>query len=181
VSFDIPANRIAKKWSNIEQLRRTLWALAWPLFRLSPRPFWWWRVFLLRLFGAVIDRGVHIHPTVSVEIPWNLEVGPFTAIGDRAIIYNLGMVSVGSSTTISQGAHICAGTHDYRSSDFPLVKAPIIVGSHAWICADAFVGPGVEIGDRGIVGARAVVMRNVEAGCIVVGNPAIVIKKRSET
>ena len=179
VAFDIGANRLAKKWSTAEQVRRSLWAMAWPLFRFSPRPLWSWRVFLLRLFGAVIDHDVHIHPTVSIEIPWNLQIGKYAAIGDRAIIYNLGMVKIGSATTISQGAHLCAGTHDYRLDEFPLVKAPICVGNQVWICADAFVGPGVEIGDYAIVGARAVVMRSVKAGSIVAGNPAVVIKNRT--
>ena len=179
MSFDVGANRLAKKWSTAEQVRRSLWAIARPLFRFSPRPLWNWRVFLLRLFGAAIDHDVHIHPTVAIEIPWNLQIGRYAAIGDRAIIYNLGMVKIGSATTISQGAHLCAGTHDYRLREFPLVKAPISVGNQVWVCADAFVGPGVEIGDHAIVGARAVVMRSVDVGSIVVGNPAVVIKSRT--
>jgi putative colanic acid biosynthesis acetyltransferase WcaF len=52
------------------------------------------------------------------------------------------------------------------------------VGKNVWICADAFVGPGVEVGDYAIVGARAVVMRNVMIGSIVAGNPAVVVKSR---
>ena len=179
VSFDVGANRLAKKWSTAEQLRRSLWAIAWPLFRFSPRPFWGWRAFLLRLFGAGIDHDVHIHPSVSIEIPWNLQIGKYAAIGDRAIIYNLGMVKIGFATTISQGAHLCAGTHNYRIREFPLVKAPICVGNHVWICADAFVGPGVEVGDHAIIAARAVVMRSVNVGSIVAGNPAVVIKSRT--
>jgi putative colanic acid biosynthesis acetyltransferase WcaF len=179
--FDIRANRAARKWSSAEQLGRVAWALVWPLFRFSPRPLWRWRVFLLKLFGARIGRHVHIHPSVSVEIPWNLRIGRFSAVGDRAILYNLGMVQIGSSTTISQGAHLCAGTHDYRTPEFPLVKSRISIGDNVWICADAFIGPGVKIEDRAIAGARAVVMHDVSAGCIVAGNPAVTIKRRDET
>jgi putative colanic acid biosynthesis acetyltransferase WcaF len=54
----------------------------------------------------------------------------------------------------------------------PLVRAPIEIGDEAWICADAFVGPGVMVGARAVVGAGAVVMRSVQEGKIVTGNPA---------
>jgi putative colanic acid biosynthesis acetyltransferase WcaF len=141
---------------------------------------WWWRISLLRLFGAKIATGVHIHPTAEIEMPWNLEVAKFAAIGSRAIIYNLGQVYLGEGTTISQGVHVCAGTHDYRREDFPLVKAPIYIGNNVWVCADAFVGPNVRIGDRAIVAARAVVIRDVEPDVIVAGNPAVFVKKRGE-
>ncbi|MBL8564833.1 MAG: hypothetical protein JNM89_03870 [Hyphomicrobiaceae bacterium] len=63
----------------------------------------------------------------------------------------------------------------------PLTKRPIHVGDEAWICADAFVGPGVTIGARAIVGARAVAMRDVADDAIVVGNPARVIKVRTRS
>jgi putative colanic acid biosynthesis acetyltransferase WcaF len=59
-----------------------------------------------------------------------------------------------------------------------LLKPPITIGDEAWICADAFIGPGVTVGDRAVAGARAVVMRDVEAGAIVAGNPARVVGQR---
>jgi len=55
----------------------------------------------------------------------------------------------------------------------------IVIHNQAWICADAFVGPGVTVGEGAIVGARAVVMKNVEPWAIVAGNPARFVKKRS--
>jgi putative colanic acid biosynthesis acetyltransferase WcaF len=111
-------------------------------------------------------------------LPWNLTIGSEASIGDLANIYNLGPISIGPAATISQGAHLCAGTHDYLRADLPLLKLPIVIGEGAWICADAFIGPGVRIGDYAIVGARAVVMKDVADWAIVVGNPAQVIKSR---
>jgi putative colanic acid biosynthesis acetyltransferase WcaF len=178
--LDISGNRSARKWKTSEQLLRGIWAAAWLLFRFSPRPLWWWRVFLLRGFGAQIERGVHIHPTVLIEIPWNLQIGRFTAIGDRVILYNLGMLTIGARSTISQGAHLCGGTHDYMKSEFPLIKAAIFIGANVWICADAFVGPRVKVGDGAILGARSVVLRNVPRNTIVRGNPAKIVKRRAE-
>lgn len=177
--LDIGANRRSRKWSAKEQVGRVAWAFVIPLFALSPRPLWGWRSFLLRMAGANIGRGVHLYPTVRVTIPWNLSIGDDAAVGDRVILYALGPISIGPRATISQGAHLCAGTHDYRDPAMPLVKPPITVGDEAWICADAFIGPGVTIGRRAIVGARAVAMKDVAAKAIVVGNPARQIRRRA--
>jgi putative colanic acid biosynthesis acetyltransferase WcaF len=178
MAIDILHNRAAAKWTFREKVGRVLWATLRPCFRFSPRPIWGWRCGLLRLFGATIGRHVHIHPSVVVAIPWNLSVGDLTAIGDGAKVYNLGFIRIGQRSTISQGAHLCAGTHDYRHKDFPLVKSPITVGDDVWICADAFLGPGVTIADMAIVAARAVVMRDVPRAAIVAGNPAVTVKTR---
>ena len=152
-------------------LSRVLWAMAQPLFRFSPRPFWGWRRWLLRCFGAQIGAQAHIYPTVRVAIPWHLRVGDQAAIGDHAILYALGRIEIGARATVSQYAHLCAGTHDWRDPARPLVKAAIYVGEDAWICADAFVGPGVQIGAGAILGARSVAMHDLGRGQIGTGNP----------
>ncbi|EMI21863.1 transferase hexapeptide repeat protein [Rhodopirellula maiorica SM1] len=116
---------------------------------------------------------------MKITFPWLLEIGDDTAIGERARIYNLGKITIGARVTVSQGSHLCAGSHDYRSPTMDLQKLPITIADDAWICADAFIGPAVNIGNGAIVGARAVAMKNVPAWTIVVGNPATHIKKRS--
>ena len=105
-------------------------------------------------------------------------MGDDVAIGDHTNVYNLGFIRIGDRTTISQGAHLCGGSHDLNMSAFPLVRAEINVGSDCWICADAFVGPFVTIGDQSVVGARAVAVKNVPSGIIVAGNPAKKVKDR---
>jgi putative colanic acid biosynthesis acetyltransferase WcaF len=172
------ANRGMQKWTARERAGRVLWALARPLFWFSPRPLWAWRRGLLRLFGADIGRGVHIYPTVRITIPWNLSIGNQAAVGDRAILYALGPIRIGSGATISQGAHLCAGSHDFRDPSMPLTKPPISIGAGAWICTEAFIGPGVTVGDHAIAGARAVVTKSIAAGDIVAGNPAQKIGQR---
>jgi putative colanic acid biosynthesis acetyltransferase WcaF len=107
-----------------------------------------------------------------------LEIGEDSAIGEDALVYNLGRVTIGARSTISQRAHLCAGTHDYRDPTMPLLKPPVTVGNDVWICADAFVGPGRQIGDGAVVGARAVVVKDVEPWTVVGGNPAVFIKRR---
>jgi len=170
--IDVAANRAARKWTRRELAGRVFWAAARPWFRFSPRPFWGWRRWLLRLFGARIGTNVQIFPSVLVSIPWNLSIGEGSGIGDRVILYALGPITLGKSVTISQGAHLCAGTHDWSRPDRPLLKLPITIGDNSWICADAFVGPGVTVGASSILGARAVAMKDIAPGVVAVGNPA---------
>ena len=165
-------------YSPCDYLRRSLWALAQPLWRHSPRWCWGWRRFLIRLFGARIGPGVRIYPAALIQQPWNLTIGPRCTIAWNVTLYCLGCVSVGADVVISQGAHLCAGDHAIRDPEFSLLKRPINVGNGAWIAADAFIGPSVTIGERAVVGARAVVMRDVPTGVVVVGNPARVVGPR---
>lgn len=177
---DVDCNRRSRKWSRREQAGRVLWALCTPLFVLSPRPLWSWRRMLLRLFGARVGQQVHVYPSVRITIPWNVSIGHGSAVGDRAILYALGPITLGQRVTVSQGAHLCAGTHDWRVPEMPLLKPPITVGDDVWICADAFIGPDVSVGANAIVGARAVVVKDVAAGMIVGGNPARVLRRRTD-
>lgn len=178
VSMDIEANRRARKYSHAELAGRVLWSLVRPLFRFSPRLLWPWRNAMLRLFGASIGKHVRIFPTVDIIIPWTLTVGDYATIGDRVILYGLGQITIGARATVSQGAHLCAGTHSYRDPAFPLMKLPITVGEGAWICADAFIGPDVVVGDYAVVAARGVAVRDVAPWTIVAGNPAKFVKER---
>ncbi len=177
---DIASNRAAQKYSGRTQPARILWAMVRPRSLLSPRPLWGWRRFLLRVFGAEIGRHVHIYPTVRITMPWNLVVGDQSAVGDGVLLYNLGLLTIGRRVTISHRAHLCGGTHDYRQKSFPLVKTPITICDGAWICADAFIGPNVTVGERAIIAARCVAMDDIPAGQIAQGNPAALRGSRQD-
>lgn len=155
-----------------EHLARIAWGVAeFALFRLSPRPLWAYRASILRLFGATIGKHVRISPTAKIFFPWQLTVMSNSSIGDNAIIYNLGRTVIGRRVTISQRAHLCGGTHDYTQMSMPLIKAEITINDDVWIAAEAFVGPSVCVGRHAIIGARAVAVRDVDAGVILAGNP----------
>lgn len=165
-------------YSPYDYLRRFLWAMAQPLWRLSPRWWWAWRNAMLRCFGARIGRGVRVYPAARLIQPWNLALADRVTIGWGATLYALGSIDIGPGTRISQGAHLCAGSHDPRDPGFPLRKLPIRVGADVWIAAEAFIGPGVTIADRSVVGARAVVVRDVPPDAVVAGNPARRVGRR---
>lgn len=176
--LDIEACRRGRPYRGREYLGRLLWALATPLFRFSPRPLFGWRRLLLRMFGARIGRQAHVYPSARIYLPWTLTLGAQASIGEWALIYSLGPVTIGDRATISHRAHLCAGSHDYRDPTLPLLRLPIEIGAQAWVCADAFVGPGRRVGEGAIVGAAAVVVSDVPEWQIVAGNPARIIRQR---
>jgi putative colanic acid biosynthesis acetyltransferase WcaF len=137
-----------------------------------------WRAWLLRLFGARVAATARIRPTVTVEVPWHLTVGPEAIIGDHVDLYCLGPVSIGARTTVSQYCHLCAGTHDHTRPEFPLLRPPITIGDDAWLAADVFVGPGVTVGDGTVVGARSSVFTDLPPWKVCVGTPARPVKDR---
>lgn len=162
-----------------EYARRIWWGLLrHGLFRWVPGRVPHIRPALLRLCGATLARTVNIRPSVRIRHPWLLTVGEHSAIGDHVEVYNLGQITIGDHTVISQNTHLCAGTHDHTKPDLPLIRATITIGSGVWICADAFIGPNVTIGANALIAARAVVTKDVPANVIVAGNPARVIGQR---
>jgi putative colanic acid biosynthesis acetyltransferase WcaF len=179
LSVDLQANRAAGKYSRSEQLRRLAWSPGRWLIRLSPRPCFAWRRLVMRLFGARVGQQVHIYPSTHLYMPWNVEIGDWSALGDDVFIYSLGKVTIGQRVTVSYRAHICAGTHDFTDPALRLLKPPVTLADDVWIGTDAFIGPGVNLGRGAIVGARAVVVKNVDPMQIVVGNPAHSVGRRA--
>lgn len=152
-------------------IHSTIWRLAW-------RRFYVLRSGLLRLFGAKTSWKIGVSASCRIQRPWAVTLGELCSLGPGVTIYNLGSFSLGKRSIISQDVYICGGTHDYTDPTYPLVRMPIEIGDDVWICAGAFIGPGVHIGDGAVVGARAVVLKDVPPWTVVAGNPAKFIKRR---
>jgi putative colanic acid biosynthesis acetyltransferase WcaF len=175
----VQERRNTSPWTTREKIGRVLWAVAQAtLFRGSFHNLYGFRAWLLRRFGAKLGRNVRIRPSVRVEIPWNLTIGDDVSVGDAAILYALGPITIGSRSFLSQYAHLCAGTHDFTDPAYPLLRPPITIGEDCWVAADAFVGPGVTIGDGVVVGARSGVFTDLPAWTVCVGSPAKPVKPR---
>lgn len=154
------------------------WLVQSSLFALSPQVLYRWRVWLLRLFGAKIGKGVIIRPSVRITYPWKLTIGDHCHIGDHAELYSLGEIEIGDCAVVSQRSYICTGSHDYTSPTFDIYAKKIVIESEAWVATDVFVAPGVRIGHGAVVGARSSVFSDVPAGMICYGSPARVAGKR---
>jgi len=166
-------------WTTRELAGRALWyAVEGTVFRHSPRTLYGFRTWLLRRFGADVHPTARLRPTVTIEVPWHLSIGEHTMVGDHAILYCLGRVRIGARCTVSQYAHLCAGTHDHTQPAFPLIKADITLGDDVWIAADAYVGPNVSVGDGVVLGARSSAFGDLPPWTICVGLPARPVKPR---
>lgn len=135
------------------------------------------RAILLRLFGAWVGDGVVIRGKVNITFPWRVRIGSNAWIGDEVLILSLAPVEIGESVCISQRAFICTGSHDHSKPAFDLITKPVTIRRGVWVAAQAFVGPGVEIGEGSVVSAGSVVMENVAPRVLVRGNPAAVVKQ----
>lgn len=100
-------------------------------------------------------------------------------LGRGVNCYNQGVISIGEGTVVSWNATLCSSTHDFNDPAFPLVVRPIRIGSHSWIAAEAFVGPGVTIADGAVLGARGVAMRDLAGWALYFGNPATKVRGRA--
>ena len=159
-------------WRN--RARRVVWHAAWLVAcRWTPAPMHPWRCFVARCFGARIEHGAHIYPDVDIWAPWNLHVGAHGSLGRKANCYNPALVSIGRRAVVSQGAYLCTASHDYRTEDFRLFAKPISIQDHAWVASEAFVGPGVTIGEGAVLGARGVTFKDLNPWTVWSGNPAM--------
>lgn len=158
---------------------RLIWNLIYSLFySWTPVYLFKWRVFLLKIFGCQLDWSARIYPTSKIWSPKNLRLGCNVTIAPGVKVYNQGLIEIGDNSLISQDSTLCASTHDYKKIQFPLLLKPIEIGKNVWVCAEAFVGPGVTIHDGAVLGARAVAKQDLEAWTVYDGNPCQMIKKR---
>lgn len=164
-------------WRN--RVRRALWGTVQAtLFRWSPRPLHRWRAALLRAFGARLGHNVHVYGKCRIWAPWNLDLADEACLADDVIAYSMATIRLGPRAIVSQGAHLCTGTHDFTDPSFQLYAEPICIGEDAWVCADVFIGPGVTVGDGAVIGARAVVTKDQPAWTVCAGHPCRPLKPR---
>ena len=90
-------------------------------------------------------------------------------VADGATLYNISPITIHEFGIVSQGAHLCTGSHDYNNPTFQLIAAPIVVQRHAWICAEAFLSPGVTVPEGAVVAPRAVVTKSLPYARTVYG------------
>ena len=154
------------------------WLVQSILFSNSPQFMYGFRRFILRLFGAKIGKKVIIRPTAKITYPWKVSIGDFSMIGDDVVLYSLGEIEIGKNVVISQKSYLCAASHDYLKSDFPIFAKKITIEDQCWLATDVFVAPGITIEKGTVVGSRSSVYKNLPSNKVCMGNPAKIIRER---
>jgi len=137
---------------------------------------------MLQEFAPGIDPSARIiFPIATIEYPQYLKVGADSFINSGLQVVSGGRVTIGANCFIGPNCQLFTPNH--HSSDKMLRRAgwqydaPITIGDDCWFGGSVIVLPGVTIGDNVVVGAGAVVTKDVPANCTVGGNPARIIKR----
>jgi acetyltransferase-like isoleucine patch superfamily enzyme len=121
--------------------------------------------------GCLLKESVYIRAGTEGKVT----IRDGAAINSFCQIYGHGGVEIGEETQIGPGCIITTTGHDYRLNLETNYK-PIVIGKRVWIGANVTVLPGVKIGDCAVIGAGAVVTKDVPANTVSVGVPARVVK-----
>ena len=161
---------------------------AWEVTRVMlcyTTPFFMrkWRRCVTAIFAHICGgRNIHRFASLArncrIDYPWNVSIGELSSIGSGAWVYALDKISIGNNVCIGEDVRLITGSHDVSSPTFDLVTRPITINDNVWVATDSIVLPGVTIGEGAVVGAGAVVTKDVEPWTVVAGNPAKFIKKR---
>jgi putative colanic acid biosynthesis acetyltransferase WcaF len=161
------------------RLLRAVWRLTWLLLASwTPPPLRRWRIFLANLFGAKIDPSASLHGSIRIWYPPFLTMARQASLAPGVDCYCMAPITIGERAVVSQRAFLCAGSHDIHDPTFQIEARPIVVEARSWVCAEAFVGPGVTVGEGAVLAARAAAFRDLEPWTVYRGNPAEAVGRR---
>lgn len=142
-------------------------------------PFHGFRLFVYRhVLRMKIGPGSSIHRRCRFYRPTGVQLGQHTVINRDVLLDGRTGVQIGDNVSISEGVAVLTLEHDPHSPTFAERGAPVRIGDRVFIGARALVLPGVTIGEGSVVGAGAVVTRDVAPYTIVAGVPARPIGQR---
>lgn len=136
------------------------------------------REVLKQLFGAGGD-SVFVTPPFFCDYGTQIELGENVYFNFNCVLLDVCAIRIGAHTLVGPAVQIYTPLHPLdaalrRQQEY---GKPVTIGSDAWIGGGAIVLPGVEIGDRAVIGAGSVVTRSVPADVFAAGNPCRVIRR----
>ena len=131
---------------------------------------------LEELLQAKIDSSVSIVSPFYCDFGSRLKLGKNITINKGATIFSAGLVEIEDDVLIGPDVKIISVNHDLKDRHNKILFNKIVIKKNAWICAGAIICPGVTIGENSVVGAGAVVTKDVDSNTVVGGNPAKFIK-----
>lgn len=136
------------------------------------------RRFFYRISGMEIGSGSTIHTGARFYEPGNITIGKDSIIGEGVILDGRDKLIIGSHVDIASEVMIYNSEHDIQCESFKAVSAPVIIEDYVFVGPRAIILPGVKIGKGAVVGAGAVVTKDVDDFSIVGGVPASKIGER---
>jgi acetyltransferase-like isoleucine patch superfamily enzyme len=106
----------------------------------------------------------------------HIHIGDGAAVNSYVQLYGHGGIDIGDNAQVGPNTVITTTGHDYLSSDLDSNYAGIKIGNRAWIGANCTILPGITIGDHAVIGAGAVVAKDIPPNCVALGVPARVIR-----
>lgn len=146
-------------------------------------PFYCVRNIYYKLCSINLGHKSTIHLKTFIEGVYfskkRLQIGDYTSIGRGSYLDARGGIKIGDSVSISPGVQIITGHHDMNDIKFKYISSKVIIEDYVWIGTNAIILPGVKLGKGSVVGAGAVVTKNVDPFTVVGGVPAKPLKKRN--
>jgi len=139
------------------------------------------RTVLQALLGSV-GQSTRIKSPFSCDYGWNIHIGQDGFINYGCVFLDCNFIRIGDDAQIGPGVHIYTALHplDARTRRTGLESAkPVIIGHNVWLGGSCVICPGVSIGDNTVVGAGSIVVRDLPANVLAVGNPCRVIRQLS--
>lgn len=130
--------------------------------------------------GAKIGNGTIVKTKLGAVNCNKITIGDNSYLDKSATIALHDRVTIGNNVVINSGVNIITATHNLYSPDWEHIKKPIVIEDFAWVSTRSMILPGVHIGYGAVIGAGAVVRKDVPAYSIVAGNPATVVGRRNE-
>lgn len=130
-----------------------------------------------KLTASQIDKSCILLPPFYTEFGKNTKLGKNVFINACCRFQDNGGIEIGDGTMIGQGTTIVTLNHDLNpQTRLNASPKPVKIGKNVWIGASCTILPGVTIGDNAVIGAGSVVVKDVPANKVAVGNPARVVK-----
>lgn len=141
-------------------------------------------MFRLRLFIKSVGRDVQICRRCAISHPYNLVIKDHVLVNINCMLNAEGGLTIGSGVMIGPFTTIWTSNHEFSDTKIPIRLqgnryAPVVIEDDVWVGAQVTILAGVRVGQGAIVGAGAVVTKDVPAYAIVAGNPAHIIKMRN--
>lgn len=146
---------------------------------LSNVPSHIFRKLIFRLAGMKIGRSSFIHSGTVLYQPGNIILGDGTIIGEKAVLDGRKELVIGNHVDIASEVMIYNSEHDINNSHFSAIEAAVHIEDYVFIGPRSIILPGITIGRGAIVGAGAVVTKDIPPFAIVGGVPAKIIGERT--